>query len=266
MKEWLNIPYGSHGERNLADLYLPEPCAVPAPLVLCVHGGGWRGGSRDQFRWAAEGLTQLGFAVALVTYRFWPAAPCPAAMDDVQRAIRWLRRRAGEYRIDPLRFGGMGGSAGGHLVSYAALMETRDNSDPDLAPLSSRLQCAVDCCGPVDLPAMMASASAPIVEGFMGKPLAGAEEEYRRASPHWLVGVAPPPFLLVHGTEDKGVSHGQVPIGQSENFCARLTAAGGEATLLRLAGAGHGFVNDPQHRATLRAAAVPFLQRHLRLR
>ena len=265
MQAILDVAYGPHGERNLLDLYLPEAFCAPAPLVVCVHGGGRKGGSRDQFRWAAEGLTQSGFAVALATYRFWPAARCPAAMDDVQRAIRVLRRHSTRFGIDPARVAGMGQSAGAHLVSYAALTDARDDSDAELAAFSSRLQCVVDCCGPVDFPAMMASASAPIVEGFMGMPFTGAQEEHRRASPHHLVSATPPPFLFVHGTEDTGEKPGQVPMAQSENFCARLKAAGGEATLVRLQGAGHGFVNDPAHRAALWAAAGPFLRRHLRV-
>lgn len=265
MRSILDIAYGPHGERNLLDLYLPEASGAPAPLVVCVHGGGWKGGSREQFRWAAKGLTQSGFAVALATYRFWPAASCPAAMDDVQRAIRWLRRHSGSFGLDPARVAGMGQSAGAHLVSYAALADARDNSDAELAALSSRLQCVVDCCGPVDFPAMMTTASAPLVEGFMGKPFAGAEEEYRRASPHHLVSATPPPFLFLHGTEDTGEKPGQVPMTQSESFCARLKSAGGEATLIKLQGAGHGFVNDPTHRATLWSAASAFLRRHLRV-
>jgi acetyl esterase/lipase len=215
----------------------------------------------------AEDLAGRGFAAATMTYRFWPDWPCPAAIDDAQRAVRWLRRHAGRYGLDPARFAAMGSSAGGHLASYLGLCETRDNNDPDLAAYSSRVQCVGDFCGPVDLVGMMTSASAPIVEGFMGRPLAGAEEEYRRASPFHLVSPGAPPFLIVHGSLDTGETQGQVPIDQSERFAARLKAAGADAAFLCLEGAGHGFATDPatDHARIMWQAVVPFLHRHLGL-
>ncbi len=265
-KALFDLSYAPYGERSRFDLYLPEDSAQPAPLVLAVHGGGWRGGSRGRFRWMAEGLTHLGFALALPTYRFWPEWRCPAPMEDIQRVIRLLRRRAPEYGLDPDRFAGIGSSAGGHLVSYAALADAHDDSDPDLARFSTRLQCVIDCCGPVDLPAMMASASAPIVEGFMGQSFAEAEEDYRHASPHHLVAAAPPPFLIIHGVLDTGVASGQVPLTQAERFAERLAEAGGDVTLLRLPDAGHGFVGNVAHRPALWTAAARFLRQHLRPR
>jgi len=187
-------------------------------------------------------------------------------MDDVQRAVRWLRKHAVEYGLDPERIGAIGGSAGGHLASYLALTEAQDKSDPDLAAYSSRVQCVVDCYGPVDLVGMMQSASAPIVQGFIGKPLEGNEEAYRKASPVSYVRTNPPPFLIVHGTRDVGTSSGQVPLAQSIAFHEKLLRAGGQATLLQLEGAGHGFTGDasnPYAQETL-TAAIKFFRKHLK--
>ena len=261
-----NLSYGPHGERNLLDLFLPEAAKGPVPLVLCIHGGGWRGGSKEVFHWMGEDLARRGFAAASLTYRFWPDWLYPAAVDDVQRAVRWLRRHAREYGVDPKRFGAIGGSAGGHLSSYLALAETRANDEPELAGYSSKVSCVVDCYGPVDLPSMMASASAPIILGFMAKPLEEAEEQYREASPFHLVSRNPPPFLIVHGTADIGVVQGQVPVDQSVRFAERLRQAGGQVTLLLLEGAPHGFSGNPASEHTIRmwAAAVPFFEEHLR--
>ena len=114
--------------------------------------------------------------------------------------MRWLRKNAAQYGLDPERFGAIGGSASGHLASYMALADTRDNSDAALAVYSSRVRCVVDCYGPVDLVGMMQSASAPIVQAFIGKPLEGNEEDYRKASPVSYVKKNPPPFLIVYGT------------------------------------------------------------------
>jgi acetyl esterase/lipase len=260
-----DLSYGPYGERNLFDLYLPECSEGPFPTVICIHGGGWKGGSKEGYRWMAQDLAGHGLAAASITYRFWPEWRCPAAIDDAQRVVRWLRHHASRYGLDPARFGAIGGSAGGHLASYLGLMETRDNSDAELAPYSSKVQCVVDCYGPVDFVGMMTSASAPIVEGFMGKPLAGAEEDYRRASPYHLVSPNPPPFLLVHGTADIGVKQGQVPIDQSERFAAKLRQAGGDVTFLPLEGGPHGFTANPQGEYAQRMwrAALPFVTKHL---
>jgi acetyl esterase/lipase len=263
-----DVAYGAHGERNLLDIYLPQAGEAPRPLVICIHGGGWAFGDKKAYAWLAESLVQEGFAAASITYRFAPDWHAPTQMDDAQRAVRWLRKNAVKYGLDAERFGAIGGSAGGHLASYLALAETRDNSDPDLAAYSSRVQCAVDCYGPVDLVAMMSSASAPIVEGFIGKPLAGHEDDYRRASPVTYVGEDPPPLLIVHGTLDVGTSRGQVPIEQSISFSEQLRKAGGEVTLVKLEGAGHGFSHGSrnQHAEKMWVAALEFFTKHLNRR
>ena len=269
MKDIRDLSYGPHGERNLLDLYLPEGPALPRPVVVCIHGGGWEGGDKEVYAWMGKSLANRGFAVASITYRFWPQWPCPAAIDDAHRAVRWLRTNAGRYHLDPARYGAIGGSAGGHLAAHLGLVETRDNSDPELAVCSSRVQCVVDCYGPVDFVAMMSSASAPIVEGFMGKPLTPATEaEYRQASPFYLIPNDPPPFLIAHGTLDDGTGCGDVPIGISVAFHEKLMEAGGYSTVLRLENAPHGFSVDPEseHTKRLWAAAVPFFERHLGVR
>jgi acetyl esterase/lipase len=261
-----DVSYGPHGVRNLMDLYLPQAEAAPLPLVICIHGGGWAGGDKEAYAWLGEAFAQKGFAAVSITYRFAPAWRAPTQMDDVQRAVRWLRKNATRYGLDPERFGAIGGSAGAHLASYLALAETRDNSDPEPAAYSSRVQCVVDCYGPVDLPGMMRSASAPIVQGFIGKPLEGHEEDYRKASAVSYVGNNPPPFLIVHGTRDVGTSRGEVPIEQSIEFYEKLRKAGSDVTLLKLEGAGHGFSHKSSNQysqATL-AAAIEFFAKHLK--
>ena len=259
-----DISYGSDA-RNVMDLYLPEAGPTPRPLIVCIHGGGWAGGDKRVYAWLGEALARRGYAAACVTYRFAPVWRAPAQMDDVQRAVRWLRKNAARYGVDPERFGAIGGSAGGHLASYLALAETRDNSDTDLEKYSSRVQCVVDCYGPVDLVAMMGCASAPIVEGFVGKPLEGNEEVYRNASPHHLVKKDPPPFLIIHGTKDVGTARGQVPMEQSVQFHRRLRRAGGDATLVEIEGAGHGFTGSGTNKYAQQAlaAALRFFDGHL---
>jgi acetyl esterase/lipase len=255
-----DVAYGPD-ERHRMDLYVPKGEGEARPLIVCVHGGGWAGGDKARYRWMGEAFARKGFVAASITYRFAPKHRAPAQMEDVQRAVRWLRANAGELKVDPERFGAIGGSAGGHLASWLALADPLDATNP----ISAKVQCAVDCYGPVDLEAMMTSASAPIVEAFLGLPLAGNEEAYRRASPRHLVKKDPPPFLVVHGTADVGTKRGQVPLEQSTAFVEALKAAGGEATLLKLEDGPHGFTADadsPYSRRTLEAA-VEFFTKHL---
>jgi acetyl esterase/lipase len=104
-----------------------------------------------------------------------------------------------------------------------------------------------------------------IVDGFMGKALRGHEAEYREASPIYQIRPAPPPFLIIHGTLDVGAQRGQVPIEISVALAKRLRAAGGETTLIKLAGAGHGFTGSP-HNEFMRKTwpmCVQFFGKHL---
>lgn len=259
-----DVAYGPD-KMQVMDLYLPTAAPAPRPLVICIHGGGWAGGDKKAYAWLGDALAGKGFAAASITYRRVPGVRAPAAMDDVQRAVRWLRKNAAEYQLDPERFGAIGGSAGGHLASWLGLVETRDNSDPELKRFSSKVQCVVDCYGPVDLEAMMRSASAPIVESFLGKPLAGHEEHYRDASPAFNVKKGAPPFLIFHGTRDLGTSRGQVPIEQSISFCDKLKEAGADATLIKLEGAGHGFSHSGsnKHAQEMLTSATEFFTKHL---
>lgn len=263
-----DLSYGPHGERNRLDLYLPDSVGRQRPLVVCIHGGGWSGGSKDAYAWMGERLTGLDLAAASITYRFWPQWRCPAAIEDVHRAVRWLRKNAVHYGLDAEHVGAIGGSAGAHLASCLPLMPPPPDPDLplDLAGVPSRVSCVVDCYGPVDFVAMMTSASAPIIEGFMGASLSPeTEAAYRAASPFYFVKPTPPPFLIAHGTEDVGILKGQVPLTISERFAEKLRAAGGEVTLLPLEGAEHGFSGQPDspHTQAMWAAAVPFFRKHL---
>lgn len=117
----------------MLDLYLPEN-PVPSekhhlhPLIIWVHGGAWRMGSRKDIPLLA--LRNKGFATASVDYRLSTAARFPAQIHDLKAAIRHLRRHAAEYGLDPTRFAIAGASAGGHLAALAGL--ARDELFPKI--------------------------------------------------------------------------------------------------------------------------------------
>lgn len=112
--------YAQYGTRCLQlDLYLPAGRQLP--LVVLVHGGGWKAGYRAEFAPMAVRLAQRGYAAATLSYRLSGEAPYPAAVQDVQAAVRWLRAHAAQYRLDPQRVALAGGSAGGQIASLAGV-------------------------------------------------------------------------------------------------------------------------------------------------
>lgn len=109
------------GARLCLDLYRPKEASAPRPLVVWIHGGGWMGGDRAGPRPLARATTILGYASASIDYRLTRSgAQFPAQVQDVAEALRFLRRNAGRYGIDPERVVVGGDSAGGHLALMVA--------------------------------------------------------------------------------------------------------------------------------------------------
>ena len=109
------------GTPLLLDLFHPaDGAASTRPLVVIIHGGSWRGGDRKQLPALGEQLTQDGYIVAAISYRLAPANTFPAALQDVNAAVTWLKRHATDLRIDTTRIVLLGRSAGGQLALLAA--------------------------------------------------------------------------------------------------------------------------------------------------
>ena len=106
------------GQHLQIDIARPKNGGVPFPAILCIHGGGFRAGTRDGYDGMCVNLAQHGYVAATVTYRLSPAYQFPAAVHDCKAAVRWLRANAATYHADPARIGAMGGSAGGHLALF----------------------------------------------------------------------------------------------------------------------------------------------------
>jgi acetyl esterase/lipase len=232
-----DISYGPNGERNTLDLYLP-PSEKPLPLIIWVHGGGWRSGSKAGGGPALR-MAGRGYAVASINYRLSGMATFPAQIEDVKEAVRFLRVNAKKYNLDPDRFGAWGGSAGGHLV---ALLGTSGDvkeleGDGPNKEVSSRVQAVCDFFGPTDLAKLVGNstnAQSPVLK-LLGGPVADKKAEAERANPITHISKKAPPFLIVHGDKDT-----TVPLSQSELLHEALKKAGVESTLIVLPGAGHG--------------------------
>lgn len=226
------------------DLYLPKPIPEhPVPLVIWVHGGGWRAGSKDN-TYAPETLGD-DYAVASIDYRLSGIETFPAQIHDVKAAVRWLRAHASDYGFDPERFGAWGSSAGGHLVALLGV----SCGNPDLEGTvggnldqSSCVQAVCDFYGPTDLLSLLkqrgiASVRRPMAEDLLvGGPVEELADLARLASPITHVSSDSPPFLIMHGSDDP-----VVPLAQSVDFDIALRALGIDSTLRIIDGAGHGF-------------------------
>jgi acetyl esterase/lipase len=238
----LNVAYVSNGHaRQKLDLYVPaEP---KGPLIVWIHGGGWRAGTKD----GPPGLAMVaaGFTVASVEYRFSQDAIFPAQIEDCKAAIRWLRAHSKDYGYDPKRVAVWGASAGGHLTAMLAVTgQVRDFDVGENLDQSSAIQCAVDLFGPSDFPAYDPSLPTPMVQRenpdsviaqLLGGPVSQKMELAKRASPVTWVTKDAAPMLIMQGTNDP-----LVPVDQSKRLAEKLKAAGAEVTLDIIEGAGHG--------------------------
>jgi acetyl esterase/lipase len=221
----LDVEYGKGGDKPLLlDLYKPKGMQKPAPGLIFVHGGSWSGGNRKIYGYYCQHFAEKGYVAATIEYRLSGEAPFPAAIQDVNCAIRWMRANAAKLGVDPNKIGLAGGSAGGHLVLLAAYANT---DDPELEGtggnpgVSSRVQAVVDLYGPVTLRASKTARRSAVLRFMGGKSTEEAPELYAKASPFNHLTKDAPPTLILHGTVDE-----LVPIAQSDKLAAKLGELG----------------------------------------
>ena len=258
-----DVPYQTvTGYRpQIIDIYVPA-AKGPHPLVLYIHGGGWvaghtrHSGAFANFPRVLAALAAEGFTVASLEYRLAAEAPFPAQLQDANAALRFLRAHAGQYRLDPARVGVWGGSAGGHLTAITALTCRNTTLDP-AAGKDGCVQAAVTWYGVFDF-AMMPGANdpSPIRSKFLGCDVACPADRVRAVSPVSYIDAKAPPFLLIHGDEDK-----QVPVAQSHLAEAALKAAKVPVKSIYIPGVDHSFIGKSPaetRRASLQAVNATF--------
>ena len=246
--------YRRAGDREAKlDVYVPtaEAPAGGRPAILAIHGGGWRGGARPISAGWPRAWREHDYVVVSVEYLLSkPGSPSwPANFEDVREAVRWVRRHADEYGIDPDRIVAMGASAGGHL---SALLGTYPDGPVAVAGLplpgpgrprrpkavSARVQAVIDLYGPADLRGLIESrkqTGGPL-HLFLGGGPDRFPGRFEAASPVRHVSSDDPPMLLIHGADDP-----LVPVAQSEALASALKAAGVPHRLIVVEGARHGF-------------------------
>jgi len=248
-----NLEYALEDGASLQlDLYIPKNAKNP-PLMVWIHGGGWRNGDKANVNPAILRLSGEGYAVASINYRLKDLSIHPKNIHDCKGAVRWLRAHAETYGYDPTRVAVGGGSAGGHLsllLGMSSGVEELEGTVGGNLDQSTKVKAIVDLYGPSEL-----------------KVMAETQERFNRAhdfesgqlhSASPLVHLTPddPPVLILHGDKDK-----TVPVSQSELLHERYQNTGLESELHILEGAGHGgMVFSDEERYQLIKA---FLDRHL---
>jgi acetyl esterase/lipase len=273
-----NVVYGMHsGLALLMDVHRPD--TANGVGVLFVAGSAWNaplgygatGLKETQIGDWAPALLRAGYTVFAINHRATPRFHYPAPVEDVQRAVRFIRHHARRYGVDPSRLAGLGGSSGGHLVGLVAMLLapglTGDADEINREPAS--LQCVVLRAAPSNLATMIGASAigtAAVVTfvGRMPTPSSDDQQMYRAASPVTHVSASSPPALLLHGDADD-----IIPIDQSVAMEAALRAAGVPVKLVRVAGGVHGsnFGADGKAHAQfpeILAEAVAWLDAHLR--
>jgi acetyl esterase/lipase len=249
------IEYAVHGGVSLkGHLYAPRGPGK-FPVVIAVHGGGWRLANLDNYRHFGPWLAERGYVVLAVTHRLsGPEEKAfPEAVQDVRAAVQFAKGRAAELNIDPERIALMGDSSGGHLAALVALAGEHplfkdDNRDDAHGSLSTQVKVAVSVYGVHDLARQWRhdQVSRPrdqIVEKFLGTSLLDDRLAYLEASPLSYVSAKTnaTAFLLAWGTEDDVVDHEE----QSEALLEALKQAGHYVRSVVVAGAPHFWIGDP---------------------
>jgi acetyl esterase/lipase len=256
-----NVEYSNpDGQHLQLDLARSKAGNGPFPAIVCIHGGGFRAGTRQGYDGLCIRLAQRGYVAVTVSYRRAPKYQFPAAIHDVKAAIRWLRANAKKYHIDPDRIGVTGGSAGGHLAEFLGVTGgvSRFEGSGGNAEQSSRVVCVVNYYGPSDFTKSYGKSvdAAEVLPLWLGGNLDQARRKHLVASPLYWVTPDAAPTLCIHGTEYKYVAH-----EQAAWLIDKLKAAGVEAELLTLEGAGHGFKGKDAERAE--SAMLAFFAKHL---
>ena len=220
-----DIEFARVGDRSLTlDLYQPKKrveSEVKSPIVVWVHGGAWRSGSKKNVPVMA--WLEHGFAIASVEYRLSPEAKFPAQIHDIKAAIRFLRDNANTYALDSNRVVVAGASAGGHLAALVGVTNGSERLEGNVGEhlkTNSDVHAIVSFYGASNLQSILSqstehglSVRVPALQLLLGGQPSEVSELAKLASPVSHVDAHDPPLWLIHGNADP-----QMPFAQSEEF------------------------------------------------
>ena len=235
------ILYGTaDGQPLTMDYYAPKGPA-PHPIAIIIHGGGYHGGDSKagSEAYVADFLAPAGYAVFSVNYRVAPKYPYPYMVQDVQRAVRYLRSHARDYKADPNKISLVGGSAGGYLSNMVGLLNAPGDpnaSDP-IDRVSAKSQAVVSLYAQSSFEFVPLNAD---VHRFLDPFIAqkGLKEAIRESSPITYVAKRDPPFLQILGDQDE-----YIPMSEATNLQTALHAVKVRCDIITIPGGHHGTGN-----------------------
>jgi acetyl esterase/lipase len=261
-----DVPYGEAGVRHHLDVYRRKDLPTGCPTLVQVHGGGWVIGKKDeQGRPLMLEMARRGWVCFAPNYRLSPRATWPDHIVDVKAAIAWVREHGPEYGADPGFLVLTGGSAGGHLVSLAALTANDPSYQPGFEEADTAVQGCVPYYGVYDIALETGTRAAKVRHRTLMTRLVMKttdEEAFRSASPIARVHADAPPFLVIHGRNDT-----LVPVQEARLLVERLREVSpGPVLYLELPGTQHAFDVFPSVRSDAVVRAVARFLEALRAR
>ncbi len=238
-----DVEYARVGDVALKlDLHIPRG-KMHSPLIVWVHGGAWRSGSKKSM--PLTKLVEDGYAVASVEYRLSTQAKFPAQVHDIKAAIRFLRGHSRDWRVASKEILIAGDSAGAHLAALVGVSNGNAELEGDVGndrTQSSAVRGIISYYGGANLTTILQqstphglSVRVPALELLLG----GQPEDFpalvRLASPVFHVDPHAPPLLLLHGDQDP-----QMPINQSLELCGAYQRVNAPVQLEIVYGAAHG--------------------------
>jgi acetyl esterase/lipase len=251
-----NVTYATHDGVDLqGDLYLPGVGQGPFPVIVNVHGGYWRRGSRDTFKYWGPYLAERGYAGFTVSYRTTKPGKktYPGVVHDIRAAVQFMRGKAKEFKLDADKIVLWGNSAGAHLASLVALAGDsplfKDGYPQDAyASLSTSVRGFIGTYGIYDLMAQwrhsqIGNPGDNLVESMLGVSPTHDRRIYFEASPisHAIVANNKTAAFIIWGTEDDVVDYRT----QSLPFLDALKQAEFNARPCVVHGAPHYWLSDP---------------------
>lgn len=258
-----DIEYARVGDLSLK-LDLHRPQAENPPLIVYVHGGAWRAGTKSDV--PIYDLLGQGFAIASVDYRLSTQAQFPAQAHDIKAAIRYLRANAARLHINANQVAIAGSSAGGHLAALVGVTNGNQDLEGKLGEhldQSSDIACIISLYGASNLQTILGQSTedglevrVPALKLLLGGLPNQQPDLARLASPVAHLDKKDPPLLLIHGGADP-----QMPPQQSEELAKAYTATGLTVTHLVLPTSLHGGSEFYDEKRT--QIMADFLKKHL---
>jgi acetyl esterase/lipase len=239
-----NIPYaGDTLKKHLLDIYLPPVVKSSYPLIVWIHGGGWKMNDKysdmSYMTQTLKGFMDKGYAVASINYRYSTDVPFPGQIQDCNQAVEFLYQNAAKYKLDRERIAVIGFSAGGHLASLMGLSNNSNIKEfySDGKKPGFKIKLVLDFYGPSDLLSLKEStvnvSPNPITQ-LLGAPVLDRPDLGKIASPVTYIDKNDPPFLIVQGEKDEAVEY-----TQSVSLSLHLKLAGVKNELIIVPNAPH---------------------------